>query len=292
LVRVVDLTTAIPNGAGNFTGIDIYHSLSGSAAVFHGRGSNGQDGVYTASTSGGTLSRVADLNTATPGGGGNFTTFTNFSISGTTVGFRGVGGGTYQGVFTATAEGGSLAAVADTNTAIPNGTGNFTAFGFQSVSGTRMAFRGAGSNGQNGIYVGTVGGGPLVRVADTNTPTPEGSGNFSNFLSSMTFSGNSVDFQGVDGNGKRGIYLGSTTGGPLSKVVKAGDVLNGRTGGDAVAVGTTGLDNSVLGFSVHFTDNTEAVYTFTPVSEPHTGLAAAAAAVGLLGLGRWLLGGF
>jgi len=52
--------------------------------------------------------------------------------------------------------------IADTATAIPGGTGNFTGFGNVSISATDVAFLGLGANGQQGIYDLT--GGSLVKV--------------------------------------------------------------------------------------------------------------------------------
>src|SRR5580765_5099257 len=69
----------------------------------------------------------------------------------------------------------TLTKVADTNAAIPNGSGNFT--GFTTLYGPAMsqgsvAFYAIGSGGQKGYYVQT--NGVLFRAADTNTTAPGG----------------------------------------------------------------------------------------------------------------------
>ena len=64
--------------------------------------------------------------------------------------------------------------IADKNTAIPGGSGNFTSFYHPSLDGGNVAFQGTGS-GQSGIYT-DIGG--LGVVADLNTAIPGGSGNF------------------------------------------------------------------------------------------------------------------
>ena len=65
-----------------------------------------------------------------------------------------------------------IAVIADRNTAIPGGSGNFFGFDFPSLDGRNVAFRGEGS-GQKGIYtdsrIGTEFGGGLGVVADENT---------------------------------------------------------------------------------------------------------------------------
>ena len=46
----------------------------------------------------------------------------------------------------------TLSKVADLNTPIPGGTGNFTTFQGLDLSGTNAVFQGEGSSGQKGIY--------------------------------------------------------------------------------------------------------------------------------------------
>jgi len=56
--------------------------------------------------------------------------------------------------------------VADKNTAIPNGTGNFTDFGGPVLSGGNVAFVGLGSSGQTGIYLATSSAGACPNTFD------------------------------------------------------------------------------------------------------------------------------
>ncbi len=93
--------------------------------------------------------------------------------------------------------------IADTNTPIPGGVGNFTSFGsWPSIDGVNVAFRGFGSSGQQGIYTRT--NASLTKVADTNTPIPGGRRNFTFFYEPSLDSGN-VAFVGY-GTGQRGVY--------------------------------------------------------------------------------------
>jgi hypothetical protein len=183
----------------------------------------------------------------------------------------------------------------DTNTPIPNGSGNFTAVGWQALSGSTMAFRAGGANGQAGIYARSISGGAIVRIADTNTQVPGGVGNFTTFYDlPLSISGSNVVFSGTFGNNQRGFYAGTIDGGPLQKIVADGDVLDGHVVNSmSPTLTSSGLDGSTVAFRLTFTDGTSAVYTYTPVPEP-TGLLpfSVAAAAGAFAAGRWLFRGF
>jgi hypothetical protein len=191
---IADLNTPIPEGIGNFLS---FTNDSGSPSdpcigrdnvVFYGTGSDGQQGIYAVIdiTIPPNPIKVADLNTAIPSGTGNFTAYpTDPCINGDIVSFIGNGSGGQQGIYIAdiSAPNPSLVKIADLNTAIPGGTGNFTGFSPQDpcVNGNRLAFVGAGSEGQQGVYVKddvTLPTGPCRLVADLNTAIPDGTGNF------------------------------------------------------------------------------------------------------------------
>ena len=99
-----------------------------------------------------TFTRIADTSTPIPSGTGNFTLFSQSpSIDGGDVAFLGFGDPSFtqQGIYSTV---GGLNAVANTSTAIPSGTGNFTFFGNNpSISGGDVAFTG-GRAGQLGVY--------------------------------------------------------------------------------------------------------------------------------------------
>ena len=194
LSRVADLNTAVPAGSGNFTSLLFptpgggsslpLPALSGRNVAFLGFGSSGQEGIYL--FDGGVLSRVADLNTAIPGGSGSFTSFAppdlpvipggnTPAVSGSNVVFHAIGSSGQEGIYLF--EAGVLTRVADLNTAVPAGSGNFTILGPSALSGRNVVFLGHGSSGQQGIYL--FDGSVLSRVADLNTAIPGGSGNFS-----------------------------------------------------------------------------------------------------------------
>lgn len=201
--KVADLSTPIPSGTGNFTALSGYDLYQGDV-VFLGAGTSDQQGIYTSIA--GVPEVVADLSTPIPGGTGNFTTFLSSapSIDSGHVAFFGVGSGGQYGIYATI--GGTLHVVADQNTPIPGGNGNFGGGQTPSIEGERVLFPGAG-DGQKGLFLYEDG--SLSIVADLNTPIPGGTGYFTTIMHPSLASGN-VAFA----NGQTGIYtrIGETWG--------------------------------------------------------------------------------
>jgi hypothetical protein len=156
------------------------------------------------------LSKVVDLNTPIPGGSGNFTVFSYsfplpYMVSGGNVAFQAGGGSGQYGIYIF--NGTTVTRVADYNSPIPGGSGNFIVLlsGNPVISDNNVAFWGGGS-AQDGIYLfhGTT----LSKVADTNTPTPGGSGNFTGFFDPVIDDGKVV-FRAT-GAGQNGFYLATS----------------------------------------------------------------------------------
>ncbi len=200
LSKVADYNTPIPGGSGNFTALFNY-AISGTNVVFLGYGTGGQDGLYF--YNGTTLSKIVDPNTSIPGGSGSFNGFFNHAISGTNVVFLGSGVGGQNGIYLF--NGTALSKVVDLNTPIPGGSGNFTGFFDNAISGTNVVFLGSGVGGQRGIYL--FNGTTLSKVVDLNTPIPGGSGNFTG-LSTAGVSDDNIAFVG-SGVNQYGYYLAS-----------------------------------------------------------------------------------
>ena len=187
-------------------------------ALVAGDAASGQSGIYSGPIGGGPLVRLVDANTPIPFGTGNFMSFSAPSSSGPTAAFTGKWTNGQQGLYATPLGGGPLTRLADTNSAIPNGTGNFTGFfGVPSASDSTVVFLGFGSgNVEQGVYSVPLGGGPLARIADLNTPIPNGTGNFSTFIAStsaVSLSGSVLAFEGFGSGGQVGIFAGSTEGG-------------------------------------------------------------------------------
>ncbi|MCK8600622.1 DUF7453 family protein [Desulfoferrobacter suflitae] len=257
LLRVADYNTPIPNGSGAF---EFFGSslVSASHVFFGASGPLGQSGIYA--FDGSTLEKRVDLNTAIPGGAGNFSSITAFWISGASVAFLGSGPGVGSGIYLS--DGATLSKVVDTNTPIPDGTGNFSNFepSFR-ISGGKVTFKGLGSGGQQGVYL--FDGSVLRKVADLTTDIPPVVTGVSNRFTSFHFpiiNTGSVVFQAI-GAVIEGIYhyRGST----LSSVA---DTATPIPGGSGNFTGFAGYDNS--GCNVVFrgqgSSAQEGIYLGTP----------------------------
>ena len=265
LNTVADLNTPVPGSTENFGYLTAPSIDNG--IVFLRSGFNFPiEGVYT--NVDGSLSAIADMNTPIPGGTGNFTRFSNPYLSNgsvTFLGFRDSDEVSLAGIYTNL--GGSLNAIADTNTAIPGGTGNFTNFTSLSSDNGSVAFIGERREivskppSQQGIYTNL--GGSLKAIADLNTPIPNGTGNFTSFRSVSLNKGN-IAFLGTDSS-SQGIY--TTLGGSLTKVIATGDSLDGKTVSSSVPqfdqgllLGPQSLNGNQIAFSVGFTDGSQGIY--------------------------------
>lgn len=109
--------------------------------------------------------------------------------------------------------GGPLVAVADVLTPVPEGLGNFQNFRWVATDGTSVVFTANGAlNGLPlGVYSGPVGGGPLVKIADT------GDG-FRFFYKPVYTSSGRLVFTAYDMQGDTGVYRANTNGSDLRVV--------------------------------------------------------------------------
>jgi hypothetical protein len=218
---VVDTSTPIPGGTGNFTSFG-FPSLDAGIVAFFGRGSPGQEGVYL--SSGDTLEVVADLSTPIPGGTGNFTIFGFPLLDAGIVAFIGHGSSGQEGVYISSR--GTLNVVADKSTPIPGGTGSFSHFISPAVGDGKVVFVGTG--GPGGIYISS--GDILEDVVDGNTPIPGGSGTSFAAFGPPSFDGESVAFVGTNLTFpiQEGVYLSS--GDTLEVVADLSTPIPGGTG--------------------------------------------------------------
>jgi hypothetical protein len=151
--------------------------------------------------------------------------------------------------------GASLATLVDSNTAIPNGSGEFEFFDDISFDGSSAAFIGFDAQGDMGIY--RTGG--LRSIADLNTAIPDGAGNFILFRSGdgVAIDGGTVAFHGHGASNQAGIY--AEINGVLDKVVDIGDSIDGKTP-TSFEFGPRSLSGHSLAVLVHFSNNTSGYY--------------------------------
>ena len=276
--RIADSSTPIPNGTGTFAQFLNLPAFNGIEVAFVASGSDGQPALYKAGAisppQAGLLQLIANTTMAIPEGDGSFTAFPSApALGGSDVAFIANGSAGQQGLYKVPAisppQVGSPFRIADINTPIPNGIGNFTAFGSDQAHpinpaawGERLAFVGSGSGDQQGVYT-TVGGippsqtGSLARIADTTTAIPGGNGNFTSF-DAVSVSQTDTAFLADGTGGQRGIY--DMTGGQLRKVISVGESIQGKTI-IGLKFGRGGLDGDPVAFQASFSDGSEGIFT-------------------------------
>jgi hypothetical protein len=145
--------------------------------------------------------------------------------------------------------------IADTGTAIPGGSGDFTSFSDPALSAGQVAFLGEGTGGQSGIYRDGIG--ALVVVADESTAIPGGSGDFTEF-NGFALDGGSVALDGF-GAGSHGLYL--ERGGGLEIAVEVGELIDTRLVIDLdFGIGLRELSDDQLAFLASFDDESRGVF--------------------------------
>ncbi|HEY9666468.1 MAG TPA: PEP-CTERM sorting domain-containing protein [Coleofasciculaceae cyanobacterium] len=239
---------------------------------------------------------VADENTPVPGGIGNFDYFRSSSLANGNVAFFGFAstliGNDYtsqQGIYTNI--GGSLNVVADLDTPVPGGQGNFVTFDYPVLDQNgNVAFKGFESFfSQQGIYTNI--GSSLNVVADTNTAIPDGTKNFQSFGNfsfdneNIVFLGSSAEFASEV---ESGIYTNIS--GSLEKVLAYGDSLDGKTI-RGLNIGRQALSGNQIALLANFTDDSSGIYVATTTSEtpvPEPSSVLGVLAMGALGAG-WRL---
>ena len=307
--KIVDTNTPIPGGVGNFVafGAPVF---DGTTVAFWAPGlcfCSSQIGVYA--STGGSLQKLADSNTPIPGSVGNFDNFNEAEIRGGTVAFFGANGFVSSGIYASS--GGSLTRVADLNTAVPDGIGNFQYFVPEvAVDDGRVLFAGLGSFSTAGLYSFAAGSlttvvdfnmvmpgsgipfggffgpaaragnlafgafgsfnpfstqglftlidGSLATVVDMNTPIPGGSGNFA-FLGNPSFDGSNVAFIGYDSTFTfHGIYVVDSAG-ALSVIADTTTPAPGGTG-HFVQFFDPAIDNGTVVFTAIHESGQSAIY--------------------------------
>ena len=272
LQTVVDNTITPPGAAGGFNNATLGGFEDGVVTFLGGSGGNGtaNSGIFTRRLSDGVVETVADLS--------------DFPLG---FGLVRSGGGDSLFVVTGpelyTNDGGTFRLVADTNTPIPGGTGNFTAVDVgtgYATDGETIAFQGSGS-GQIGIYKDVAG--TLSVVVDNTTVVPDGTGGvFASFNQRVPDVGNgAIVFSGTESGGKAGVY--TDLGGILQSVISPGDLLDGRIV-DAAAFQLGGFDGRDIAITVNFTNGDRGVYLASANLVPEPNLLALLA-IGLVGAG-------
>lgn len=246
LQLIADKSSAIPNGSGTFAGFSFAApQISNNIVSFIGGGPSGQQGIYQYQNQ--TLSRAINTTYSIPSGTGNFTSFTTFDSNGSNLAFIGNGTNSQSGIYTSI--GGVLSKIADKQTPMLGGTGNFSSFGNVVIDGSNNTFFTAyDASGLAGLYSSS--GGSLNLLVDTAALGLSYFGKFS-------ASNGNVAFLGYDHNGLAGIY--TNLGGSVRQVVRVGDLFNGKSI-STLSFSDSALEGDSLAFTVRFSDASSAVY--------------------------------
>jgi hypothetical protein len=176
-----------------------------------------------------TLSKIADENTAIPGGNTNFMGFGLPSIDGSNVAFIGVSPLSEHGIYMSS--GGTITKIVDGNTPVPDGVSNFSSYGsYVSLSGSNVAFWGQHPGPLQGSIQGVYAqiGGSLQVIADGNTPIPSG-GQFAGFGSlTPSIDGATVAFVGVSSQSDYSVCV--SVGGAMTLAVDSNTPVPGGVG--------------------------------------------------------------
>lgn len=123
-----------------------------------------------------------------------------------------------------------------TETPVPGGSGNFSAFGIGdttaiSIGSSTIAFFGWDAANSPGIYTVAVNGGAVSRIADRSTRMPKGGGAKFFQLGDVTVNSTAVSFWGASAEGLTGVYQAALDGTAVKKVIDGNETLSARTPG-------------------------------------------------------------
>jgi hypothetical protein len=174
-----------------------------------------------------TLTTVASIDTPIPGGTENFVDFSVPSVKNGVVAFRGDGNAGQKGIYVFA--NGALTRVADLNTPIPGGPGNFTFYNLSVDSQFSLASDGtvafiSKEGDRVGIYTNATG--PLTTIVDANTFAPGSTGNFVNFFL-LSYDAGEVAFTAVSDGYNQGLYKIKIDGGHVTIVADQSTVAPG-----------------------------------------------------------------
>lgn len=271
VTRVVDFTFVVPNAPSSFFTFSSFgntNGIDGNVVAYFGGATASIQGVYR-QTIGGLPVKMADKQTAIPGGTGTFTSFSQWvQIDEGLAVFHG-GGTADEGIYAH--DGGSLFTIVNTTNAPPDGTGEFfTEFSRNPVVDEGIVGFIARTSQRSGVYLSGPGG--LGVLADSSMPAPGGSGApFNTFITTSLDDGNSA-FVAIDDDGRIGLYTDLR--GVLELVVDDGIELIPGDAILAISISPSALNGNSIAFQVDFASGNQGIYVATLVPEP--------AAIGML----------
>ena len=258
---VADTNTCIPGGTGDFSSFT-FPTISWQNVAFEGAGKAPAKNIYTYTDH--QLQLAVAAGDPIPGSSETFASFGLPSMLGRRLGFLGIGSAGSQGVYNALDK--EIVTIANTKTAIPGGSGNFTGFtGNVALDSSQVAFTGTGHENQSGVYI-WLDNGALQQIADTHTPIPSGSGNFNGF-EGVSANNGAVAFFGNRTGGteiQAGIYTNLT--GPLTAVAYSGEAVPGAND-RFLAFGAPSINQETVTFLAQGDQTSKGIYARTGTGE-------------------------
>ena len=160
---------------------------------------------------------------------------------------------------------GSLGVVADLNTPVPRGIGNFTGFSDEgmNIEGEMIVFVGLSSGQQGSIYASN--GNSLTALVDTHTLVP----GTTRFFTVAGNAGIGLSNGNISFLGDFNVDVFTTVGGALARVVDNGDVLDGQVSSEFGSYGHS-LSGNMIGFNVGSFGDPPRFATFVAVADTGT----------------------
>ena len=215
LARVIDSDNALPGLGVNvfaFGSPGDVNASGTSVFMIAGPSPFTSKGVYTGTAGSGAI-KVADINTAMPGEGVNFTNFTSshsIDTNGDVV-FTGISTGGSSPSVMYRWNGTTLTKIVRRGDTVPGGGDTFTdVFSFGAiVRNGDIVFKASNSvSGGAGQGIYKFSGGTITKLVDTSTPLGGGTFATNGFVGfSPSFDGTNVSFIGAGSGGERGVYL-------------------------------------------------------------------------------------
>lgn len=270
LQRVVDSSTPLPEVTSNFDSLSNADVVFASSTSLDGTILNWRSGIYT--YSGGVIKKIVDPATIMLGG----RTDLNFSardpiVDNDDIAFSVVSYSNQPSQAIYTIVDGKVSLVADTNTPVPGGIGNFVTLAGLNVGG--FNFGGLSLDQGSVAFVG----GDLVGFTEIPGPICPPRQSCPGPIRVPVF--------------RNGIY--TTLGGSLTRVIAEGEQLDGKVIAPYyLGVSRQMLSGNSIAFSVRFTDGSSGIYRADFVPHPPKSLPEPASVLGLLpAVGALLLRG-
>jgi hypothetical protein len=228
---------------------------SGPTVLFIGQGDSGQEGIYLIED--GVTRTIADVGMIAPG---TNAMFRGFIISAANdrgnVAFAAQADSTHLNLYAYV--NGQLRLVLPAQVAYPEG-GTFTTFDpLPDISGDTIAFKGFKGSGNYGVYSVKADGTGLTRLMDRDQAPPGGAQSFEALISFAYSEGVLVFHAAENGGASAGLYYAE--GGSLFKILRGGELLDGKTIAGLHFTSREGLDRRQFCFIASFNDGSQAIY--------------------------------